>query len=86
MRVAREFIVVDAAHGFDGEAAGFLPAFISAHAIGDDGQTAFAQKVIVGVGLPVKKGVFVIGALAAYVGQAGGFDARLGSCVLYIHR
>ena len=86
LRVVVEFAVVDVANGFDGKTAGFLSTFVSAHAVGDDGEAALAAKVLVGVRFPVEVGVLVVGALAPNVGQARGFDARLGSCVLYIHR
>jgi len=77
LRVAVERVVVDAAHGLDREAAGFLSAFVTAHAVGDNGEAALAAEVLVGIGLPVDMGIFVVLALATDVGQAGGFDAGL---------
>src|SRR5450755_5182416 len=68
LRIAAKVVVVDAAHGFDGEAAGFLSAFVAAHAIGNHSETAFAAEVGVGIWLPIEIGIFVISALAADVG------------------
>src|SRR5580765_6393852 len=79
LRIAARGIVVDTTHGFDGEVAGFLPTFVPAHAVGHDGETALATEILVGIGLPIKIGVFVIGTLAADVGQARRFDAGLRS-------
>ena len=74
--IAGEVAIVDITDGLDGKAAGFLPAFVSAHAIGDDGQAAFAAKVGVRGGLPVSERVFIVGADAADVGQISQFDPR----------
>ena len=35
--IALEGVIIHFANGFDGEAAGFLAALVSAHAIGNDG-------------------------------------------------
>ena len=75
LRICAESVVVDAANGLDGEAAGFLSAFVTAHAVGHHRQAALAAKVLVGDWLPIKKGILVIGTLAADVGQAGRFDS-----------
>ena len=84
LRIAVKFGIVDMAHGFDGEAAGFLSAFVSAHAVGDYGEAALAAEFVVGVGLPVEVGVLVIGTLAADVGQARDLDP--GFCVATVNR
>jgi hypothetical protein len=86
LRIAAKGIVVDVAHGLDGEATSFLPAFVTAHAVGDDGETALAEEVLVGVGLPIEIGILVIGALTADVGEARRFDAGLWSFGLNRHR
>jgi hypothetical protein len=65
LRIAAKGIVIDAADGFNSQAAGLLPALISSHAVGDHGEAAFPAKVLVGVGLPVEVGIFVVGALAS---------------------
>src|SRR4029077_4725670 len=79
LRIVAKGIVVDVAHGLDGEATGFLPALVTAHAVGDDGETAFAEEFLLGVGLPIDVGILVIGALTADVGEARRFDAGLWS-------
>jgi len=86
LRIAAKGIVVDVAHGLDGETTGFLPAFVPAHAVGDDGETALAEEVLVGVGLPVDVGILVIGALTTDVGETRRFDAGLWSFGLNRHR
>ena len=84
--IIAESIVIDLAYGLDGKATGFLTALVSAHTVGDDGESALAAKVVVGIGLPVEIGIFVIGALAADIGQARGFDAGLGGFGVNCHR
>jgi len=71
-------ILVDMAHGFDGQTTGLLSTFVSSHAVGDHGQAALASKILVGVGLPVEMGILVVAALAADVGQAGDDDSGFG--------
>src|SRR5215475_1359566 len=73
--VSRRVAVVDVADGIDREATGFLPAFVAAHAIGDQRQSAFLQKLIFALRLPVGEGVFVIFTLAAYVAKTGHLDS-----------
>ena len=85
LRTVCESIFVDVAYGLDGEAAGLLSAFVSAHAIGDHGQAARAEKICVGVGLPGERGIGVVGALAAKVGQAGGDESGFGGFVVEGH-
>ena len=77
LRVGVKGVIVDLAHGLDGEAAGFLSPLISPHTVGNDGKAALAQEFLVAVGLPVEIGIFVIATLAAEVGQARGFDSGL---------
>jgi len=86
LRVTVKGVVIHAANGLDREAAGFLSAFVSTHAVGDHGEAAFAAEVLVGIGLPVEVGIFVVGALETDIGQAGGFDAGLGSFGVNGHR
>src|SRR5260370_29933265 len=84
--IAAKGVVINAAHGFYREATGLLSALVSTHAVGHDDETALAAEVLVGVGLPVQVGVFVIGALAADVGDARRFDAGLWSFHVNGHR
>src|SRR6266567_4923568 len=86
LRIAAKGVVIDAAHGFYGQATGLLSALVSTHAVGHDGETALAAEVLVGVGFPVEVGVFVIGALTADVGEARRFDAGLWSFHVNGHR
>src|SRR5579859_410065 len=84
LRVVPKATLVDVTHGLDRETAGFLATLVSAHAVGDDSEAAFAEEVLVGVGLPIKIGIFIIGALAADVGQARHLDS--GFCVAAVNR
>ena len=77
LRVAAEVVIVDVADGLDGETAGFQAAFVSAHAVGDDGKTPFAAKLFFALRLPIQKGVFVVGAEQADIGQACCFQSWL---------
>ena len=63
LRIACEVAVVKVAYGLDGNAAGFLSAFVAAHAIGHDSQAPFAAEFLVAVRLPIEKGILVIRAL-----------------------
>src|SRR5579863_10034248 len=60
LRVAAEVVIVDIANGLDGKAAGLQAAFISAHAVGDDGETPFAAELVFALRLPIQEGVFVV--------------------------
>ena len=84
--IAAEEIIVDTTHGFDRKATGLLATLVASHAVSNDGETAFAEEIIVGLGLPVKVGIFVIGPLTADIGQAGCDDARFGRFGLNSHR
>ena len=68
-------MVVDFAHSLDGKAAGFLTTFVSTHSVGDDRQATLAAKFVLRFWFPKKIGIFVIVALQADVGQAGGFNS-----------
>ena len=83
--IATKRMVVDVAHGFHREAAGLLSTFVPAHPIGDNGEPAFAEEIVIGVGLPINVGVFVIAAQAADVGQTGRFDSGLWSLAINRH-
>src|SRR5579864_3838862 len=85
LRAAIEAAVIEVADGFDGKAAGFLSAFVSAHAIGDDGEASLDAEIVVVLGLPIEIGIFVIGALAANVGQAGHFHSWFCGAAVYRH-
>ena len=50
---------------------GWLPGpLVTAHAVGHNGQSAFAREFLIAVGFPVRVPVFVIFALAANVAEA----------------
>src|SRR5947209_20421108 len=55
LRIVTRTLIVDFANGFHGEATGFLTAFVSAHAVGDDSQSSFALKFGVACRLPIKE-------------------------------
>src|SRR5579871_6870863 len=74
-RIAVEIAVVEVAYRFDGEAAGFLPAFVSAHTVSHDGETAFAPEVVIGIGLPIEVRILIVGAMQPDVAQRRGFDS-----------
>ena len=57
--------------GFHRYAAGFLSAFVTAHTVGHNGQSAFAREFLITAGFPVRGLVFVIFSLAANVAEAG---------------
>ena len=67
LRIVIKTLIVDFANGFDGHATGFLAAFVTAHTIRNHSQASLALEVAVGSGLPIKIGVLVVFALAAYV-------------------
>jgi hypothetical protein len=77
LRIAIEVVIIDVAYGLNGKPAGFLPAFVSTHAVGDDREAALAVKFVLSLGFPIKIGVLVIVALQTYVRQAGGFNSWL---------
>src|SRR5579883_1750169 len=69
-------VVINVLDGLDGEAAGFLAAFVSTHPVGDEGQSSLLLESLVTLGLPVGKRILIVFALAAHVAQAGDFDSR----------
>jgi hypothetical protein len=75
LRVIVETLIVNFANGLNGEAAGFLAAFVSTHTIGDDGKASLALKVLCAGGLPIEVGVLIIFALATHIAQASYFDS-----------
>src|SRR5437762_2290748 len=64
---------------FHGDMAGYLPAFMTAHSISDDCQSAKPRKNRVIRGFPIAKAVFVVLSLAANVGDAGNLNPRTNS-------
>ena len=84
--IAGEVAIVEMAYGFDRDPAGFLPAFVSTHAVGHDGQAPLAAEFLVRIRLPVEKGILVILALQADVGQTGGFDPWLWTLTVDRHK
>lgn len=65
LRVAVEIAIVDITNGLDRQAAGFLAAFVSPHAIGHGGEAALALEIGIRIRLPVNVGVLIIRALQA---------------------
>src|SRR5262249_844317 len=61
--ISVEVPVVDIAHGFDCESAGFLSALVATHAIGDDCEAPFALKFDVRIRFPIEKRIFIVRAL-----------------------
>ena len=75
MRVVAETLVINFADGFDRQPAGFLTALVSAHAVGDDGESSLAVEFLIVGGFPIKVGVLIVLALAANVTQGRHFNA-----------
>ena len=84
--IAGEIAIVEMADGLDRDPAGFLTAFVSTHAVGHDGEAPLAAEFLICIRLPVEKGILVILALQADVGQAGGFDPWSWSLTVHRHR
>lgn len=76
LRVTFKLLSVNPLDGFDGNAAGLLPAFVTTHAVGHNRQSALTLKLCVIGWLPIGVAVFVILALAAQIAHAG----RLNPC------
>jgi hypothetical protein len=70
-RIPGVAIGVDLFDGLNRDAAGFLATFVSAHAIGHDGQTALPRELRIAGRFPVGVAVFIIFSLAADIAQAG---------------
>ncbi len=70
LRVIATKIAVDRNQRFHREAAGFLTAFVAAHAVRNHGEAALAQELLIVFRLPITKGIFVILAQAPDVGLA----------------
>ena len=83
--VGAKGMIIDVTHGLDGETAGFLSAFVTAHSVGHDGETAFAAEFLGGVRFPVEIGILVIAALAAYIGESRRLDSGLRSFAVNCH-
>src|SRR5437764_5028089 len=75
LRVITETLIVDLANRLHRQAAGFLTALVSAHTVGNHGESALALKFCFTGRLPIKKGVLVVFALAANIAQAGHFNS-----------
>ena len=61
---------------FDGDVAGDLSAFVTAHSIGDYREPAYPLKNRIILGLPISVAVFVVLALAADISQSSDFNSR----------
>ena len=86
LRIGAKGMFVDLAYGLHSEATGLLSAFVSTHAVRDDGQAAFAAEFFVRFWLPVEIRIFIIDALAADIGEARGFDPGLWSLAVDCHK
>src|ERR1700756_2461393 len=75
LRIVLKVPVIHEAHGFDREAARLLPAFVTAHPVGDHSQSALPREFFVGIRLPVEARVFVVDALAPDVSEARDFQS-----------
>jgi hypothetical protein len=62
--------------GIDRDPASLLSTFVTAHAIGDNGEPALAGEILVGGRLPIGKLVFVVFSLAANVTHARQLNSR----------
>src|ERR1700730_13145446 len=69
LRSISEVLGIDLADSLHCQTAGFLSAFVSAHAIGNYGQPALTQVLLVAGGLPIKVRIFIVVTLAPAVGQ-----------------
>src|SRR5690242_16290414 len=56
-------------NGLDGKATRLLPAFVSTHSVGNDGEPAFEAEFVVARRLPVRVAIFVVLALTAKVAE-----------------
>src|SRR5437660_5132859 len=72
---AGRFLIVDTLDGFYREPTGFLPAFISAHPIRHQREPSFSLELLVILGFPIGKRVFIVLALAADIAQASDLDS-----------
>src|SRR5208283_1747942 len=63
-------VAIDGHHGFHGQAAGLLTAFVAAHAVCHYGESPLTEKLLVVLGFPITKGVFIIIAETTDVGLA----------------
>src|SRR5712692_798936 len=68
-------VAIKRRHDLYRQMAGFLAAFVAAHAIGHDCQPTFAEKLLIILRLKIAKGILVVLALAADIGLARDFDS-----------
>ena len=73
------------ADGLDGDAASLLPALISAHPVGDDGESPLSPEFGVVLWFPVEIGILIVGALMANVAEARHFNARSSAAGFHRH-
>src|SRR5690349_18406978 len=74
--IARDRVGIHLLDSFGCDPAGFLPAFISAHAVGHDGQAAFQRKGLIVIRLPIGVTVFIVFSLAANITEAPELNSR----------
>ena len=72
-------IGVDVLNYLDGNAAGFLSAFVAAHAVGEESEPPFLPKLLVARWLPIRVAVFVVLAFATDVAERGQINSRANS-------
>jgi hypothetical protein len=75
LRIVVQGLFIHFANGLNGEAAGFLAAFVAAHAVCNHGESPFAAEFFVAGGLPIEVGILIVLALAAHVTEAGHFNS-----------
>jgi hypothetical protein len=75
--IANELLIIDIADCLDRESAGFLSTLVPTHAVGNNGEPAFAEKLLLRFGLPIEIGIFIIGAQQSDVAETCGLDSWL---------
>ena len=68
-RIAGDAVGIYLFDDFNRDAAGFLAAFVPAHAVGDDRQPALEPELLIVRRLPIGIAVFIIGSLAAHIAE-----------------
>ena len=72
--IGRRLMPVDLEHSFNREPAGFLSPFITTHAVGNHGESAYALEIALRLRLPIGQGILIVLAPAAHIGLVRDFD------------
>jgi hypothetical protein len=75
LRIVVEGLIINFANSLNRQAAGFLAAFVAAHAVGNHSESSLALEFLIADWLPIEVGVLIVFALAAHVAQAGYFNS-----------